>query len=207
MLDQPDICKAETEEALRAIYRFRYEVYVEEMNRIQKHANAANRTIVDPLDAVSDNIAAWAGNQVVACIRLTWPRTALCPYMQYYEDLYHMHQFGDLHPARTSIVTRLMIAPEYRRTNLAFRLFSFCYMIGLDTGTTLNVMDCNAHLVPFFRKIGYRDYIGTVRHEEYGEVTPMYLDLLDVAYLRELRSPYLKAYEAWVSKSLATASA
>lgn len=205
---QPEIRKAETEDALRGIYRFRYSIYVEEMNRPQKHANPRDRTIIDPLDEASDNVAAWIGDQVVASIRLTWPATARCSYMKYYEDLYEMHRFGARHPGQTSIVTRLMIAPDHRRTNLAFRLFSFCYMLGRDRGTALNIMDCNAHLVEFFRKIGYRDYMGTVRHEEYGEVMPMYLDLLDVAYLRRLRSPYVKAYEAWMARgSIDTAAA
>jgi len=200
MSSQPDIRKADTAEELRAVYRFRYAIYVEEMNRFQKHADPVERTIIDPLDATSDNVAAWDGDQVVACIRLTWSARTRCPYMAYYEDLYQMHRFGDRHPGQTSIVTRLMIAADHRRTNLAFRLFSFCYTIGLDTGTVLNVMDCNAHLVGFFRKIGYRDYVGTVRHDEYGDVTPMYLDLLDIPHLRQLKSPYLKAYEAWRSR-------
>ena len=207
MPPQPDIRKAETDDALLAIYRFRYAIYVEEMNRVQKHANASERTIIDPLDAASDNIAAWVDDQVVACVRLTWPRKTKGSYMEDYEALYQMHRFGELHPGRTSIVTRLMIAPAHRRTNLAFRLFSFCYTIGLDTGTALNVMDCNAHLVEFFRKVGYRPYMGSARHDEYGEVTPMYLDLRDVSYLRKLGSPYVKAYEAWIARNAPEAQA
>lgn len=110
-----------------------------------------------------------------------------------------MDLFPTEDPARKSIVTRLMIAADYRRTNLAFRLFSECYTIGLMRGTKLNFMDCNDHLVEFFKGIGYRDYVGRVVHEEYGEVTPMYLDLQDVDYLKMLKSPYIKAYDRWLS--------
>lgn len=60
-------------------------------------------------------------------------------------------------------------------------------------------MDCNDHLVAFFKGIGYRDYMGRTTHKEYGAITPMYLDVRDIAYLRTLKSPYVKAYDQWMA--------
>lgn len=199
MDERPEIRVAVSKADLLAIYKFRYDIYVSEMGRTQHYADHDKRMISDPLDSTSRNIAAWQGHRVVACIRLTWMAADPIPYLDYYSRLYRLDLFPSNNPVETSIVTRLMIATDHRRTNLAFRLFSECYTIGLNRGTAMAFMDCNDHLVAFFKGIGYRDYIGKTTHEEYGEITPMYLDLRDIGYLRSLKSPYVKAYDQWMA--------
>ena len=50
-------------ESPRELRRFRYEVYVKELNRRQKYANHDEQTITDPLDSFSTNIIARDGQQ------------------------------------------------------------------------------------------------------------------------------------------------
>jgi hypothetical protein len=45
-----NISRAQTTAELEAVYRFRYSVYVEEMNRTQRYADHELKQIKDPLD-------------------------------------------------------------------------------------------------------------------------------------------------------------
>src|SRR5712691_857618 len=67
---------------LEAIYRFRYRIYVEEMNRRQFHADHFARRIEDPLDHSGYNFAAFQDDEVVGVLRGNFPRTSN---IEYYE--------------------------------------------------------------------------------------------------------------------------
>jgi hypothetical protein len=89
-----------------------------------------------------------------------------------------------------------MIHPEWRKTtNLAFQLSVACFELGLKHQIKYAFMDCNDHLVKFFTSLGWREYIGKVEHSEYGLVTPMRFDSLDVEHLRAIKSPFLNVLE------------
>lgn len=177
---------ASTLPELMAIYRFRYKIYHEEMQRRQDYADHFRKTISDPLDACAMNFAAWEKDRIVGVVRANLARD-MC--LAGYEDLYQMHSFGEAHPAHTAIVTRMMVEPQKRGSRLAVDLAAACYRFGLAHAIKFNFIDCNAHLVRFFKGIGYRDYIGTRMHDEYGEVTPMVFHLDDHQHLQEIRSP------------------
>lgn len=56
------------------IYRFRYEVYVEEMNRKQDYCDHISKTIIEPIDDTASLFAAFDQNEnVIGTLRL--PRT------------------------------------------------------------------------------------------------------------------------------------
>ena len=171
---------------LMEVYRFRYKIYCEEMRRPQSYADHLRKTISDPLDACAMNFAAWESDRIVGVVRVNLARDMK---LSDYEELYQMGTFADAHPDRTAIVTRMMIEPQKRGSRLAVELSAACYRFGLAHGIKFNFIDCNAHLVRFFKAIGYRDYIGTRIHHEYGEVTPMVFHLEDHRHLQEIRSP------------------
>lgn len=184
------ICSIETEEQKKALFRFRYEIYVEEMHRPQRHADHERRTIVDNLDETGINIVGIAKGRIVGAIRNNASSDSS---LGEYENFYQMQDVGiDEHPAKTSITTRLMIAPEYRRAGLAVRLASSSYLLGLKRRVRWNFIDCNQHLVSFFQGLGWIEYVPPAVHPEYGLVSRMRLDLTDRGHLEAVRSPFAK---------------
>ncbi|HZZ91256.1 MAG TPA: GNAT family N-acetyltransferase [Usitatibacter sp.] len=187
-------------EGLEKIFAFRYRIYVEEMHRFQKDADHARRRIRDSLDDGAINIAAFDGDEVVGVVRANESRQSS---LGAYESFFQLDRMGKDHPPHTSIVTRLMIAPHLRRSTLAVRLCIECYTLGLEEGIKWCFIDCNDHLVDFFRGLGFMPYIGKVDHEEYGEVTPMRLRLNDLEHLEAVRSPFAACLRNWLDNPLA----
>jgi GNAT superfamily N-acetyltransferase len=172
---------------LAAIYQFRYEIYVDEMNRRQFHADHLARKIEDPLDRGACNFAAYQDDEVVGVVRVNFPSMSN---VEYYETFMDMHSAGRFHPSATSMCTRLMVAPRLRGTSLATRLAQATYEFCLRQQIRFNFIDCDDRMVGFFARLGYI-FHRRAEHPEYGMGTVMRLDLLDRARLVLQRSPFL----------------
>jgi GNAT superfamily N-acetyltransferase len=184
-----------SEDELEQLFRFRYRIYVDEMQRKQKHADHVHRRIRDGLDEFATNLIAWdATGAVVGTVRTNFARDGD---LDGYELFYEMASAGSCHPCSTSICTRLMIAPAYRRSLLAVRLAVAVYDVGLKNGITHNFIDCNEHLVPFFEGLGFVRHIEPQEHEDYGRVHCMRLTLHDRERLTLLASAFLPALDRW----------
>jgi predicted GNAT family N-acyltransferase len=191
-----------TEAELEEVYRFRYRVYVDEMNRNQTFADHENRRIADPLDKAAYNFVATRAGMILGIVRVNFCREID---IGYYNELYATHIVGREHPSMTSISTRLMIRPELRGSTLAVRLCLSAYSHAFESGIEHNFIDCNDHLVPFFKGLGYIAHVPKVEHPEYGLVNPMRLKLTDEAHLVKMRSPFLPIFKRMRSRQAATA--
>ena len=49
----------------------------------------------------------------------------------------------------------------------------------------------------YFSVLGFKAYMGRAWHEEYGQVLPLKLDLLDEKYLMMIGSPLLPVLRGW----------
>lgn len=177
---------------LKAVYRFRYQIYVDEMSLTQFYADNTRKMIEDPLDQGAYNFAAFQNGEVVGVIRLNFTRNSN---ILYYEDFLDMKSAGRFHPSATSIATRLMIVPRLRGTSIALRLCQAAYTFGLHHKIRFNFVDCGDHLTRFFERLGYTVQ-GRAQHPEYGIGNVMRLDLLDRAYLTRIGSPFLPILNA-----------
>ena len=185
---------ATADEALDALYAFRYRIYVEEMARPQKYADHPARRIRDPLDDRAYNIVAWdRKGRIAGCVRVNLAREGG---LDYYSHLLGLAAVGAEHPFATSVCTRLMIAPEYRSSTLATRLSGASFDLGLDHGVVWNFIDCNDHLVGFFSRMGY-ERTHTAVHEEYGRVNVMRLNIRDHSHLKATGSIFQKNLERY----------
>jgi N-acyl-L-homoserine lactone synthetase len=176
---------------LKSIYRLRYSIYVDEMNRAQPYADHAKQLIVDPLDQQDGCgvLGAWDDNEIVGTVRTNF----LCS--SAIGDYYELYRIADLPSEvvpRTSITTRLMIVGRLRKSTLATRLACEMFRFGLQRGITTDLIDCNEHLVTFFLSLGYRVHRDAVVHPDYGRVTVMRLNLTDFHYFEQIRSPFRK---------------
>ena len=171
----------------QAVYRFRYRVYVEEMSRPQIYADHHRKLIIEPLDTTGHILAAYdSQDEVVGTVRFN---VGIDEQFGIYTELYRLESFGPFFPAKISITTKLMVSANYRHGRLAIKLAKRCYERGLELGTCFDCIDCNAHLVPFFKYLGYRQLWPEVDHPEYGRVVPLVLAMNDVRYLTRIGSP------------------
>ena len=186
-LNQITIRRAESAEDFEELCRFRYRIYVEEMQRTQRYADHDRKRIEEPLDATAAHFLAFAGDEIIGCIR--W-NSGLDTDFGEYADLYAMHLAGPFFPNRCAISTKLMVIPSYRRSTVPLSLCVECYSFGVARGTAFDFMDCNPHLERMFAHYGYRSYRGRIQHPEYGDVLPMVLVVLDHDHLQAVASPF-----------------
>lgn len=184
-----EIRKVRTESEASAVFRFRYEVYVEELGRTQRYADHAARTVEEPLDTCANLFCAYDGSRLVGTVRTNYGwRSAL----EDYEVLYQMQRCGTAHPHSTSVTTKLVVAPDQRGSTLPYRLAAATYAAALSDGVLFDFVDVYPARVPFFQRLGYRVHLPRAVHPEYGPVIVMRLGMRDAEHLAEVRSPFLR---------------
>ena len=166
--------------------RFRYEVYVKELNRRQKYANHSEQTITDPLDSFSTNIIAHDGNNIVACLRASFFRDGDTGY---YKRFYRVNEYFSSFE-RITIVTQLMTSGNCRRYKIAKLLCEKVYEYAFVNDMEYCFIDCNGPLESMFKKLGFITLFRD-RHYDYGPVNVMLLNLYDLEHLRAVNSPFL----------------
>lgn len=175
---------------LAAVARFRYQIYVGEMAREQKYADAATKTIHEPLDNGARITAAFDDDgEVVGTMRANYLKD--CDIGEY-RSFYKIDDFGAAFEDRMTITTKLMVRPDLRSGSLPLRLACEAYRYGLVRGMLMDFIDCNRHLEGFFHKLGYRAYCGRRSHPEFGDVLPMVLYSRDWLHLSIVGSPFLR---------------
>jgi hypothetical protein len=187
-----EIRKVRTESEAKAIFRLRYEVYVEELRRTQRYADHAARTVAEPLDACANLFCAYDGARLVGTVRTnyTW-RSPL----EEYAALYQMQRCGSAYPHNTSVTTKLVVAPDQRSSTLPYRLAAATYAAALTDGVLFDYVDVYPARVPFFQRLGYRVHLPRVVHPEYGPVIVMRLGMRDAQHFAEVRSPFLRVLQ------------
>lgn len=168
--------------------RFWYETYVEEMGRDKDQADHEKRELPDARESAGEIIVAHVDGRIVGTLICTpaWTNA-----LGDYESLYDMQRLASAHPNNTGVITKLMVAPEYRRTSLSLRIACELYRHAVPLGVHHALIDCNEHLLSFFLRLGFLPWGPPVRHPSYGHVHVLKLDCLDLDNLRQMRSPLL----------------
>lgn len=179
------IVRADTEALQHTVYAFRYQIYVEDMQRRQKHADHARRIIREPLDERGENYLAIKDGMIVGTVRRNRMND---PAAAYHEKLFRSHLFGEERQARIAMTTKLMVRPDLQGGTVAPRLLAGFASDDFRTGVEIDLIDCNKHLVPFMERLGFLSYRGWAFHNEFGTVRPMFLPTDALSYMREIRS-------------------
>jgi GNAT superfamily N-acetyltransferase len=182
------IREAVTREDRERCYRLRYQVYVEEMHRVQEFADHERRMTEEPYDRYAHLLMAEDEDRLVGTMRLNMRRDGPLEC----EELYALDRFGPFFPDSVSMITKFVIEPDYRQRGVAGRLAIAAYQFGRRNGIKLNFIDCYPHLVQLYQQMGYRIYKSNIKHPDYGSVIPMVLLLEDIEYLEQIHSPFLR---------------
>jgi hypothetical protein len=191
-LEDPLVVKiASTQEELEMVYRFRYQVCVEELRRCPQGADHRNKRLKQPLDDHGVNFFAHDGTKIRGVIRgNVGIDGSFGPYAVFYGV--DSPEFG--HPYKTSISTGLIVDADGRRGMIGARLVVASYAYGLQRNIRWNFMDCIPPLTPYFLKLGYVEHLPEASHPEYQfPVKRMMLDLDDEKHLESVQSPFLRA--------------
>lgn len=193
----PDDCPA-------GVFRLRYAIYVEEMHRKQFYACHESQTIRDPLDDFAHHVVAFdAERTIIGCVRLNMARDGD---LGRYLDLYGISALSPHEQATASICTRNMVLAKYRRTGVSVRMLKMIYDYGIRAGMTTCFMDVNPPLEALFERFGYK-FVAKRVHPEYGDVSVYRLDVLDLNYLKSVRSPFAELCAAYLAEKAESAPA
>jgi predicted GNAT family N-acyltransferase len=164
--------KAETEDDLEAVYRFRYDVYVDEMGRYQGAADHEHRRFVEPEDDHSWILFAREGDEVVATGRLTWGGDRFSERQIHH---YHLERFvAELPPEMIVVGERLMVAPRLRGSGLAEQLVAKSAELNPGHDIRINFGACEPHLLSLYLGWGERTYAPTnINSAEAGYLIPI----------------------------------
>jgi CRP-like cAMP-binding protein/GNAT superfamily N-acetyltransferase len=168
-----------------AVFRLRYEIYVEEMGRRQTYADHERRRIEEPSDERGHLFLAEDGGEVVATARMNFRRDGPLEC----EELYDTHKFSPFFPQAASMTTKLMVRPSHRNGGAAALVAMRAYEFARENGIRIDFIDTNPHLVRLYQQLGYRIYRDNIQHPDYGSVIPMVLLMEDLDNLERVRSP------------------
>jgi predicted N-acetyltransferase YhbS len=104
---------------------------------------------------------------------------------------------GSDYPSRSCIISRLIVDPASRGNRLGYRLCAAAYKHALERDARIAFLSCSDDLIYYFSFLGFKAYMGRTWHEQYGQVVPMKLDLLDEKYLMTIGSPLLPVLRGW----------
>lgn len=175
------------------IEHFWYRIYVAEMGRHTDDplTDHETHTLHDPL--MSNGNLFVARDESLNIVATLMTTLAGDTSLGKYETLYGLTGLNNEQRQHTSITTKLMVEPLYRRSRLPMLMARATYENALSLRVEQDYIDCNDHLVSFFARLGYRPHLGRVVHGDYGAVNSMVLHLQDAPYLQSIGSPFYKS--------------
>ena len=185
------ICIAQTKTERRAIYEFRYQVYIEEMGKPYSQADHEQRIFNDPLDERATLLYSTREGEIVGTVRINWGDDTQA--IAAFAGPFDLHKFQSFPTASLSFSSRLMVHRDYRHSALAAALSTAAYQKGRQRDVQFNFVHCNPRLVRLFERMGFRRYKQSFHDSEIGEQVPLVLVLEDIGYLIASRSPFLNS--------------
>ena len=184
----PAVQQATTEAERRAIFRFRYRVYVEELNIKYGGIDHAAQEVRDSDDDHAIHLYVGAIDNIEGVMRVRiWPQGSVP------EDAHDHYSLDRLGAALDGLVLadvcRLMIRQDRRASGV---LPALCYEL-LDRvaaqGVDLLFLSCRPALVRHYAQLGARAFGGRMIETPDGIGLPMVIVISDVEHMRRAGSP------------------
>ena len=193
---------AETQAERQEIYRFRYQVYVEEMQKRPSCANHQTKTITDELDKTATLLYVMQNEQIIATLRRN--RLDNSVLSESLEQNLAIPQFAAAFSrSALSLSSRLMVAPAWRNSLAVGSLVLEAYRIAREQQVQFDFLHAAPWLLPFYRNLGYRPYVPHFLDPDVGLQIPQALVLEDLEYLQAVRSPFTRLARQAANQSMA----
>ena len=175
---------------LTQVYRLRYAVSVEEMNKEVAAADHAQREIRDEFDTASSTVlCALVDGQVIATLRLTWAGPDL---PRECREQFSLELFQDFPLESISITSRLVVHKDWRGSAVLGLLFNHAYTVSRARACRVNFCHCAPALVRLYEQVGYRRYADAIIDPDVGYHLPLVMLTEDLAHLKRVGSPLLR---------------
>ncbi len=167
-----EVFRAQSQDEREELFRFRYDVYVEELGRYRRAADHTGRRLVEPEDDHSVLYGAREDRKVVGTSRLTFGADGFSARQI---DQYGLSPFLSEAPARLIAVgERLMVAPHLRGSPVASQLRDLALDDVEAAGVRLIFGNCEPHLLSLNLSAGGRTYAEhNINSEEAGYLIPL----------------------------------
>jgi len=186
MGDSETVSVATTQEQRETIYRFRYQVYVEELKRDYPDADHERKWLRDEDDEQDYTVNLYMGpiDHLVGVVRLLiWPAGQV---PEDYHSLFSMEIFPGIENLVTSEISRLMVKPSARGKAVFPSLISAMYEHLVERDSQLSFLYCVPGLVKHYRRnLGTRPYGGRLIQAGSSVGIPMVLIVSDSDHLAQ----------------------
>jgi hypothetical protein len=181
--------RAETLEEREAIYRFRYHIYVEELEKGFLEVDHERKMIHDDEDRSPGSVLFYTQSkgEVTGTVRAVIWQPGQVP-----DDIqkrFSFHLFPQIDQLVTCETSRLLIDRSVRGTLILPALSRAMYEHMIEQEVSLVFAYCAPGLVRAYRKLGYRPYSGELVCNQDGVRVPLVGVLSDLDYLQRVGSP------------------
>ena len=187
------VCVANTLAEKKAIYQFRYKVYVEEMAK-NKLMNR-NKELSDEMDQWGILIYVKNGEEVVGTARMNIGKMVDFP-EEIIEELamkkFHEYYVCTNTDYQVALLSKLMVAVEYRSSSVLYLMLVKLYEFHFKTGVQFSFTGCSLHLIRFYEKMGFHRYSKNFTDFGYGLLSPVVVLVDDVKHFGSIRSPLFR---------------
>jgi len=182
---------AQTDDERSAIFKFRYQVYIEEMGKPYSHADHKRKQLSDPLDENATLLYSTVAGKIVGTLRINWGNDIEA--INAFTQPCGLFNFRSFPASSWSFCSRLMVHKAYRYSSLALALSLKAYQTGRERDIQFNFVHCVPKLVGLFERMGFRQYKQRFKDAEIGVQVPLVLVVEDINHLSATRSPFLAA--------------
>lgn len=184
---------ASTDEEKKEIFRLRYRIYVEEMQRQPIMIDHANKLLFDEMDSWATLVYAKVGSELIGTMRANIgsvdefpPELVRILLMDRFRSFCHENSLS------VAFSSKLMVSKQYRHSTASHQLLAKGYEIYCNHHVQFNFGGCNFYLLRFYEQMGYRRLGKSFIDPGYGLLHPFILVVDDVDYLKTVRSPYYR---------------
>ena len=166
------IAKNETE--INDIYALRYKVYVEEMKKNISSVNNLSKFLKDSRDDHSVHFCLCDCNGVYAC--LTSVVGFMTNFTESEEKSFSLDSFsGYINKEEISISRKLIVDPSRRNLRAAISIIRNARIYAINNGIKIDFCHCYPHLIPFYKKLGYKTYKESIKYDgTNGKTVPLF---------------------------------
>lgn len=197
--NQVEIGIATTNDEKEAIYKFRYQVYIEEMGKPLEAADHINSLIYDTMDDWSVLVYAQTNGAIIGTLRLAIAEAA--QFSASLQEIFSMERFKALCPPKAplSLGTKLAVKSDYRGSQVLYSMLYKAYEVWREHDVQYTFGGCNPYLIPLYEQMGFRRFTGNFTDPGYGMLTPLVLVIEDINHFRIVRSPFYRMARRWTN--------
>lgn len=183
---------AQTREEKEAVYRFRYQIYIEELRYTLNNADHERRWIFEPKDEEEGTFLFYVGtpDAMTGTLRCRyWPENKVPKHIQ---EKYSLHLFPDINRRRivetSMLVVKNTLFSKFMMIALIDKYYDF---FAEKMKVDFNFSSCIPSFIPWYKAFGFHTYSGDFIQTEFGIEIPLVLISSNVEYFKKIKSPLL----------------